>query len=152
MSQQRKDLGERAEKRVMNLFIKEHSAIFDEKKIYPDFTVGVLNNKIVGRPINSYAVEVKTTSGYNGYDRIGKFCISRQEFEAYEEISNKIKVVLILEIRPKSYNWRNYIYIVIPWNPIRKRFLESSPDQLTLSVWWAILKGHNLKDWLKYVG
>ena len=151
MSQHKKELGERAEKRVKNLLSHRWTTIFDEKKIYPDFTISVLNNRIIGGAVVEYAVEVKTARGYNGIDRIGKFVISREEFNSYKEISKTQKVIFIIEIRPRGYHWTNYIYVVVPWVFIHERFIESNPAQLTLSIWWAILKGHKLRDWLEYV-
>jgi len=150
MSQKAKALGERAEKRVRNILSSQGATMFDEKKIYPDFISDIIDNELSGVSSNEYAIEVKTTSGYGGSDRIGKFVISREEFEAYEKLSEKYKVLLILEIRPRGYSWHNYIYIVVPWENIKDRFIKTMPSQLTLSIWWAILNGHKLRDWLNY--
>jgi len=109
MSQKAKALGERAEKRVRNILSSQGATMFDEKKIYPDFISDIIDNELSGVSSNEYAIEVKTTSGYGGSDRIGKFVISREEFEAYEKLSEKYKVLLILEIRPRGYSWHNYI-------------------------------------------
>ena len=151
MSQRKKELGERAEKRVKSILVNSGYFVLHESKIYPDFSLLSHSDKLSDVFPKEYAVEVKTTSGYNGSDKIGKFTVSREEFNSYEEISKYKDVVLILEIRPRGYNWRNYIYFVVPWINIHNRFIKTNPDQVTLSIWWTILNGHKLRDWLNFV-
>ena len=152
MTWKNKKIGEAAERRVIKKIRDGVTIIEDESKIYPDFRVETVRNYESDALFTSYGVEVKTMKGFYEGERVGTFSITREEFNAYEKILFYMRMVLIVEIRPRGYHWSNYIYFVIDWGVFKEEFLKNNPSKCTLSMWWVIKNGVKLETWLKYVG
>jgi len=42
----------------------------------------------------------------------------------------------------------NYPYFFVPWTAVEERFERSNPSQVSLSLWWVLENGVNLRWWL----
>ena len=150
-------LGQAAERRVIAKLRDSVTTIEDRSKTYPDFKFELDRSKLLLRRYTTlfgeeiYGVEVKTMQGFYQGEKVGIFALSREEFNAYEKLSSEMKIIIIIEIRPRGYHWRDYLYYVINWSDVRERFYKTKPNNLRLSMWWVLFKGTKLEDWLKLV-
>jgi len=146
MSKERKELGLRAEQRVIKKMGSSVITIEDRSRIYPDFSF-----ELMGGVGDSYAVEVKTMKGVYEGEKVGMIGISKEEFNAYEELSKRYMVLVVVEIRPRGYHWSKYLHYIVEWISIRDRYYETKPNNLRLSLWWVLSNGTKLEDWIKLV-
>ena len=157
MSQEMIKLGQAAERRVIAKLRDSVTTIEDRSKTYPDFRFELdysrleLGNftHLFGEEI--YGVEVKTMKGFYQGEKVGIFGVSKEELNAYEKLSSEMKIIVVVEIRPRGYHWSKYLHYVVEWSAIRDRYFETKPNNLKLSMWWVLSNGTKLEDWLKFV-
>ena len=155
MSQEMIKLGQAAERRVIAKLRGSVTTIEGRSKTYPDFMFELDYSKLelkelaplFGREV--YGVEVKTMKGFYQGEKVGIFGVSKEEFNAYEKLSSEMKIIIIVEIRPRGYHWSKYLHYIVEWSAIRDRYFETKPNNLRLSMWWVLSNGTKLEDWIK---
>jgi len=96
-----------------------------------------------------WAVESKTMKGVHTGGKTGMAKITRTEYRGTDGLrQDNVRPCLIVEVRPRGFKAVNYPYFFVPWTAVEERFERSNPSQVSLSLWWVLENGVNLRWWL----
>lgn len=135
-------IGRDGEERVKALLYEAGCEIEEgEPNGYPDF--------IFTRGTVRWGAECKTMRGVHSGGSVGMAKVSREEFHGVCELrQNGLKPCMIVEVRPRGFKEKDYLYVFVPWRAVEGRFKETRPEQVSLSLWWVMRNGMNLEWWL----
>jgi len=135
-------IGREGEERIKALLYEAGCEIEEgEPNGYPDF--------IFIRGMVRWGVECKTMKGVHAEGEVGMAKVSREEFHGMRGIRDEgLKSCLIVEVRPRGFKAMDYLYLFVSWEAVEERYKKTSPDQVSLSLWWVLRNGVNLEWWL----
>ncbi len=105
----------------------------DDPNGYPDFYF--IKDGI------KWAAESKTMKGVHAGGKTGMVKITRTEYRGTGGLKQE-------NVRPRGFKAVNYPYFFVPWTAVEERFERSNPSQVSLSLWWLLENGVNLRWWL----
>ncbi len=136
-------IGREGEERIKAILYEHRWEIKEtDKGNYPDFTFARGDKW-------TWGAECKTMRGVHSGGAVGMAKISREEYRGMLDLRQEnLEPCLIVEVRPKGFKSKNYFYFYVPWSKVEKRFEKTNPQQLSLSLWWILKNGIDLRRWL----
>lgn len=141
-----KTTGTDAEKRVLKILSKYVDAVEPSSnghEGFPDLVMEIGK----GEHKESYGVECKSIYDHNHRGDVRFVSFRKEQFNSLSSLleTHKSHPFVVVEIRPRGYKEKDFLYFYVPWEKIQEHFKRRKVSRYSISKWFILKHGINLE-------